>query len=85
MIFFGQLAQTRGPRHRHVLSELLTGSRLASLGLLDDAAVRADLAQGVAGLPIPLAALDQVLGVELWLRTLPAPHDPASHRERAHA
>ncbi|MGH3854243.1 MAG: hypothetical protein ACRDR6_12275 [Pseudonocardiaceae bacterium] len=47
--------------------------------------MRADLAQGVAGLPIPLAALDQALGAELWLRTLPAPHDPASYRERAHA
>ncbi|MGH3720809.1 MAG: albusnodin/ikarugamycin family macrolactam cyclase [Pseudonocardiaceae bacterium] len=72
-------------RHHHVLSDLLTGSRLASLGLLDDAVVRADLARGAAGLPIPLAALDHVLGTELWLRTLPTPHDPASHRARAHA
>jgi asparagine synthase (glutamine-hydrolysing) len=72
-------------RHHPVLSDLLTGSRLVSPGLLDDSAVRADLARGAAGLPIPLAALDQILGTELWLRTLPAPHDPASHRERAHA
>ncbi|MBV9164266.1 MAG: albusnodin/ikarugamycin family macrolactam cyclase [Pseudonocardiales bacterium] len=72
-------------RHHHVLSDLLTSSRLASLGLLDDSAVRADLARGAAGLPIPLAALDQVLGTELWLRTLPTADDPAHHRERAHA
>lgn len=52
---------------------------------LDDSAVRADLTRGAAGLPIPLAALDQVLGTELWLRTLPTADDPAHHRERAHA
>ncbi len=54
-------------RHQHVLSDLLTNSRLASLGLLDESAVRTDLARGAAGLPLPLAALDQVLGTELWL------------------
>jgi asparagine synthase (glutamine-hydrolysing) len=72
-------------RHHHALRDLLTESRLGSLGLLDEPAVRADLARGAAGLPIPLAALDQVLGTELWLRTLPTRHDPALHRERAHA
>ncbi|MGH3829776.1 MAG: albusnodin/ikarugamycin family macrolactam cyclase [Pseudonocardiaceae bacterium] len=82
---YSMLAYRGLARHHPVLSELLSGSRLAGLGLLEDAAVRADLARGAAGLPIPLAALDQVLGAELWLRTLPAPHDLASHQERAHA
>lgn len=59
-------------RHHAVISDLLATSRLADLGLLDECAVRADLAQGAAGLPIPLAALDRVLGAELWLRTHPA-------------
>lgn len=72
-------------RHHRALDDLLTNSRLADLGLLDEYAVRADLARGAAGLPIPLAALDQVLGAELWLRTLPAAGGPAHHRRHAHA
>ena len=72
-------------RHHRTLDDLLTNSRLADLGLLDEHAVRADLTRGVAGLSIPLAALDQVLGIELWLRTLPAAGAPARHRRHAHA
>lgn len=72
-------------QHHHVLGELLTDSRLAGLGLLDEPAVRSDLARGIAGLPIPLAALDQVLGVELWLRTLPTAREPTRHQEHADA
>ncbi len=82
---YSMLAYRGLSRHHHVLIDLLTNSRLADLGLLDESAVRTDLARGAAGLPIPLATLDQVLGTELWLRTLPTPAGPAHHRECARA
>ncbi|MGQ0718263.1 MAG: albusnodin/ikarugamycin family macrolactam cyclase [Pseudonocardiales bacterium] len=56
-------------RHHRVVADLLTNSRLAGLGLIEEKAIRADLARGAAGMRIPLAALDQVLGAEIWLRT----------------
>ncbi|MGH3887330.1 MAG: hypothetical protein ACRDSZ_12320 [Pseudonocardiaceae bacterium] len=56
-------------RHHRTVADLFTNSRLAGLGLIEEEAIRADLARGAAGLRISLAALDQVLGAEIWLRT----------------
>lgn len=39
--------------------------RHVDLGLIDEKAIRADLARGAAGLQIPLATLDQILGAEI--------------------
>ncbi len=66
---YSMLAYRGLSRHHRTIGELLTNSRLASLGLIDEKAIRSELLRGVAGLRIPLAALDQVLGAEIWLRT----------------
>ncbi len=73
-------------RHHRTVAELLTSSRLAGLGLIEEKVIRADLARGAAGLRISLAALDQVLGVEIWLRTGCTPAVATDdRRQRAHA
>lgn len=72
-------------RHRRTVVDLLTNSRLADLGLIDEKAIRADLARGAAGLQIPLAALDQVLGAEIWLRADSTSVATVDHRAWAHA
>lgn len=66
---YSMLAYRGLSRHHRTVADLLTNSRLADLGLIEEKAIRADLARGAAGLRIPLAALDQVLGAEIWLRT----------------
>ncbi len=66
---YSMLAYRGLSRHHRTVADLLTNSRLAGLGLIEEKAIRADLARGAAGLRVPLAALDQVLGAELWLRS----------------
>ncbi|WND40758.1 albusnodin/ikarugamycin family macrolactam cyclase (plasmid) [Streptomyces sp. BB1-1-1] len=48
----------------------LADGRLAALGLIDPAGLRAHLAQAAAGIPMSLAPLEQALAAEAWLRTL---------------
>ncbi|MYS33583.1 asparagine synthase (glutamine-hydrolysing) [Streptomyces sp. KhCrAH-43] len=54
----------------------LADGRLAALGLADPALLRAHLAQAAAGIPMPLAPLEQALAAEAWLRTLDRPATP---------
>lgn len=77
----------RGLSRRHrTVAELLTNSRLAGLGLIEEKTIRADVMRGAAGLRIPLAALDQLLGAEIWLRTGgPSVVPPVDRRECGHA
>ncbi|MGH3547890.1 MAG: albusnodin/ikarugamycin family macrolactam cyclase [Pseudonocardiaceae bacterium] len=83
---YSMLAYRGLSRHRGTVADLLTNSRLAGLGLIEEKTIRADLARGAAGLPIPLAALDQVLGAEIWLRTVCTPAVTTDdRRQRAHA
>lgn len=83
---YSMLAYRGLSRHHRTVAELLTNSRLAGLGLIEEKAIRVDLARGAAGLPIPLAALDQVLGAEIWLRTgWPSAHATVDRRQWAHA
>lgn len=56
-------------RSGHVLREMFTGSRLADLGLVDEAAVRQTVEHGAAGVPVQLGALDALVSTELWLRS----------------
>ncbi|MGH3753709.1 MAG: albusnodin/ikarugamycin family macrolactam cyclase [Pseudonocardiaceae bacterium] len=65
---YSMLAYRGLSRNHRTVADLLTNSRLAGLGLIEETAIRADLARGAAGLRIPLATLDQVLGAEIWLR-----------------
>ncbi|WP_320777428.1 asparagine synthase C-terminal domain-containing protein, partial [Streptomyces sp. CRN 30] len=60
-------------RHRAGLLRLFGDSLLAGRGLVDEAAVRAVLADHVFALP--LRSLEPTLGCEVWLRALPA-HAP---------
>lgn len=63
----------RGARnHAHELRALFDQSRLAEYGLLVDARMREVVDRAGSGLRVPLAAMDQVIGIELWLRTLPS-------------
>ncbi|MGH3930565.1 MAG: asparagine synthase-related protein, partial [Pseudonocardiaceae bacterium] len=87
---YSMLAYRGLSRHWRTVADLLTNSRLAGLGLIDEPAIRADIARGAAGLRIPLATLDQVLGAEIWLRAGSASAATVDHRgvhrrERAHA
>jgi asparagine synthase (glutamine-hydrolysing) len=66
---YSMLAYYGLSRHHQTVAGLLTNSRLASLGLIDEKAIRADLALGAMGQQIPLATLDRLLGAEIWLRT----------------
>jgi asparagine synthase (glutamine-hydrolysing) len=65
---YTELAYQGLRRHADALTDLFTRSRLAELGLVDEARVVAELRRGVAGLPIRLGAFDAVLATELWLR-----------------
>jgi asparagine synthase (glutamine-hydrolysing) len=58
------------------LSELADG-RVAALGLLHPGRFRGHLARAAAGLPMPLATLEQAVAVEAWLT--------AHHRDPAPA
>ncbi|MEU9744704.1 albusnodin/ikarugamycin family macrolactam cyclase [Streptomyces niveus] len=51
----------------------LADGRLAALGLVDPALLRAHLGQAAAGIPMSLAPLEQALAAEAWLRTLDQP------------
>ncbi|MBB5152567.1 hypothetical protein [Saccharopolyspora phatthalungensis] len=50
------------------LRALFTGGRLAELGVIDEAALRATLARAADGLPVRLGRLDAVVGAEIWPR-----------------
>lgn len=75
---YSMLAYRGLSRHHRTVADLLTNSRLADLGLIEEKAIRADLARAAAGLRTPLAALDLVLGAEIWLR---ASYNPAATTE----
>jgi asparagine synthase (glutamine-hydrolysing) len=49
---------------------LLADSRLAALGVIEPAAVRATLDRFFTGAPVPLAGIGWMLATEVWLRTL---------------
>lgn len=49
---------------------LMTDSRLADLGVIEPAAVRADLEAAISGARAPMGALSQLLATEVWLRAL---------------
>jgi asparagine synthase (glutamine-hydrolysing) len=49
------------------LTARVTGSRLADLGVIEPAAVIASLDRVRAGAPIPVPALNRLLGADLWL------------------
>ncbi|MBV9010788.1 MAG: hypothetical protein JO272_01845 [Pseudonocardiales bacterium] len=66
---YSMLAYRGLSRHHRTVAGLLTNSRLADLGLIDEKAIRADLAFGAGGQQIPLATLDRLLSAEIWLRT----------------
>ncbi|TVT43831.1 asparagine synthase [Amycolatopsis rhizosphaerae] len=51
-----------------MLREVLTRSRLAELGIINDRAIQTAIDRAAAGVPIPLGAFDAVVGTELWLR-----------------
>ncbi len=55
-------------RHALRLRALFTGGRLAELGVIDEAALRATLARAADGLPVRLGRLDAVVGAEIWPR-----------------
>ncbi|MGB8996368.1 MAG: albusnodin/ikarugamycin family macrolactam cyclase [Pseudonocardiaceae bacterium] len=83
---YSMLAYRGLSRHHRTVAGLLTGSRLAGLGLVDEKAIRADLALGAAGQQIPLATLDRLLGTEIWLRTRSTSALPTvDRRQWAHA
>ncbi|WP_329365463.1 albusnodin/ikarugamycin family macrolactam cyclase [Streptomyces sp. NBC_00669] len=50
--------------------DALADGRLAAFGLLDPGLLRAHLAQAAAGIPMSLAALEQALAAEAWLRAV---------------
>ncbi len=79
---YSMLAYRGLSRHHRTVAGLLTDSRLAGLGLVDEKAIRADLALGAAGQPIPLATLDRLLGAEIWLRTRSTSALPTVDRRR---
>jgi len=59
----------RGLRaHAGALRELISTSRLAAAGLFHRAELMAELDRGIRGHSIRLAALDAVIGTEVWLR-----------------
>jgi asparagine synthase (glutamine-hydrolysing) len=55
------------------LTSLISGSHLAELGVVDAAAVINSITRARTGAHAPFAALNRLLGVELWLRGLAAP------------
>ncbi|MFC4055948.1 asparagine synthase-related protein [Actinomadura syzygii] len=55
---------------------LLTGSRLADLGIVDPAAVGRTVDRLLAGVEVPLGSLNALLATEAWLRS-PAPPVPS--------
>ncbi|WP_020670787.1 albusnodin/ikarugamycin family macrolactam cyclase [Amycolatopsis nigrescens] len=60
----------RGARRNAAgLRALITGSRLAGLGVLEPAAVLASLERGLAGGRAPFPALNRLIATELWLHT----------------
>jgi asparagine synthase (glutamine-hydrolysing) len=61
-------------RNASTLDDLFTRSRLAELGLIHEHIVRDMIRRARDGMAIPLGALDQLVGTELWLR-----HDRRSH------
>jgi asparagine synthase (glutamine-hydrolysing) len=56
--------------HRH-LRALLATSRLADLGIIEPREVSASLDRALSGVRAPTAALNRLLGAELWLRGSP--------------
>ncbi|NEA52671.1 albusnodin/ikarugamycin family macrolactam cyclase [Streptomyces sp. SID13666] len=67
--------------HAKEIRSLLTGSRLADLGIIDQGAVIGSLDRVLMGIRAPLPALNRLLSAELWLRGLdrrPLRTDPPS-------
>ncbi|MFE3588147.1 albusnodin/ikarugamycin family macrolactam cyclase [Streptomyces niveus] len=58
------------------LLELADG-RLAAIGLVDPAGLRRHLSQAAAGVPMPLATIEQVLSTEAWLYALDRESGPS--------
>ncbi|MFI9102203.1 albusnodin/ikarugamycin family macrolactam cyclase [Streptomyces fildesensis] len=56
--------------HAHEIRSVLTGSRLADLGIIDPRAVTGSLDRVLMGIRAPLPALNRLLSAELWLRGL---------------
>ncbi|MCM2430459.1 albusnodin/ikarugamycin family macrolactam cyclase [Streptomyces sp. RKAG337] len=56
--------------HAQEIRSVLTGSRLADLGIIDPRAVVGSLDRVLMGIRAPLAALNRLLSAELWLRGL---------------
>jgi asparagine synthase (glutamine-hydrolysing) len=52
------------------LDDLMSSSRLAERELIDSQGVRAEMRKGAEGVPVRIAAFEQIVGSELWLRTL---------------
>lgn len=55
-------------RNMDLLHDLLTGSRLADMGLLDASSARQTLTQAGRGVDVPLARLASVVAAEVWYR-----------------
>ncbi|MFI9462641.1 albusnodin/ikarugamycin family macrolactam cyclase [Streptomyces xiamenensis] len=63
----------------------LTEGHLAGLGIIEPGLLRTHLAQGAAGVPMPLAAIEQFLTTEAWLHALHrAPALVWTREENAH-
>lgn len=67
---YTQLAYRGLKRHAEALRALFDGSRLAALGLVIDDRIRGEVERAKHGLPVRLGALDQLIGAELWLRSI---------------
>ncbi|MFF2374767.1 albusnodin/ikarugamycin family macrolactam cyclase [Streptomyces xiamenensis] len=61
----------------------LTEGHLAGLGLIDPGLLRAHLATGAAGIPMPLAPIEQALTAEAWLHAIHRAPTPVWIRQGA--
>jgi asparagine synthase (glutamine-hydrolysing) len=58
------------------LDDLMASSRLAERELIDSPSLRAEMRKGAEGVPVRIAAFEQIVGAELWLRTLETKSTP---------
>lgn len=61
----------------------LTEGHLAGLGLIDPGLLRAHLTNGAAGIPMPLAPIEQALTAEAWLHAIHRAPTPVWIRQGA--